>query len=54
MPPYFTDGKSFYSSIDAYMLSESKDKVTDPDLKKTFDNISEYDNPVIIVMTPKN
>jgi hypothetical protein len=54
MPPYYTDGKSFYSSTDAYMLSEAREKVTDPDLKKTFDNISEYDNPVIIVMTPKN
>jgi hypothetical protein len=22
MPPYYTDGKSFYSSTDAYMLAE--------------------------------
>jgi hypothetical protein len=54
MTPVFTDGKSFYSYVDAYVLSETKEYVTNPDLKKAFDNISEYDNPVVIVMTPKN
>jgi hypothetical protein len=51
--PYSTDGHSFYSYINAYEISEMKASVTDPELKKKFESLSEDDNPVIIKMTPK-
>jgi hypothetical protein len=51
--PYFTDGHSFYGYIDAYEIAEMKASIIDPELKKKFENLSEYDNPVIVKMTPK-
>jgi phosphoribosyl-AMP cyclohydrolase len=51
--PYSTDGHSFYGYIDAYIIAEKKESVTDPEVKKKIENLSEYDNPVIVVMTPK-
>ncbi|MDR0724744.1 MAG: 6-bladed beta-propeller, partial [Prevotellaceae bacterium] len=51
--PYFTDGHSFYGYIDSYEIAEKKESVTDPEMKKKIENLSEYDNPVIVVMTPK-
>jgi hypothetical protein len=51
--PYSTDGHSFYSYIDAYEIAEIKATVTDSNLKKKFESLSEYDNPVIVKMTPK-
>jgi hypothetical protein len=51
--PSCTDGHSFYSYIDAYEIAEIKASITDIELKKKFENLSEYDNPVIIKMTPK-
>ncbi|MDR1593633.1 MAG: 6-bladed beta-propeller [Prevotellaceae bacterium] len=51
--PIWTDGHSFYGYIDAYIIAEKKESVTDPEVKKKIENLSEYDNPVIVVMTPK-
>jgi hypothetical protein len=51
--PYFTDGHSFYSWVDAYEIADIKDSITDLDLKEKLKDLSEYDNPVIVIMTPK-
>jgi hypothetical protein len=51
--PYYTDGYSFYGYVEAYEIAGIKEKIINPELKKKFEKISEYDNPVIVKMTPK-
>jgi hypothetical protein len=54
MYPIVSDGQSFYAFLDAYIFKEFMSDKIDAELKNRFDNLSEYDNPVIIKMTPKN
>jgi hypothetical protein len=52
--PYFTDGSSFYGSIDTYKLKEYTNSITNSALKKMVEQMVADNNPVIVKMIPKN
>jgi len=52
-PPLFSDKNYFYSNLDVYDLKKARDKITDPFLSKQINEVSEFDNPIIVKMTPK-